>query len=258
MGLLEKGVCWRVGLGDQIAVWTDAWIPGVVDHKVQTLANVQSIQLVSDLIDQLTNCWKEDVNFAVAFNQQRKESCSGLVIRNEEGQIIKAKVCQNKYVSNVFAAEALACVQAIQFGTESGFLRVKIEGDALSIIKKLQNEFEDRSKISAYILNTKRLTRNFVTCSFKHVLRTRNVVAHTLATEGLNEGASTYLCNGFSTAVLKVVEEDYRVRTGIGLNIEARVIFREMELNGDMGREIIKDARALVFWNPRFVEEHWK
>ncbi|MBA0813258.1 hypothetical protein Gohar_027127, partial [Gossypium harknessii] len=79
-------------------------------------------------------------------------------------------------------------VKVIQFEVESEFLRVEIEGDALSVIKKLQNDFEDRSEISAYIHNAKRLKRNF----------------------GLNEGASTYLCNGFSAAMIRATMEDYR------------------------------------------------
>ncbi|MBA0600069.1 hypothetical protein Gorai_006268, partial [Gossypium raimondii] len=52
------------------------------------------------------------VNSNAAYNQQNKELCSGIVIRNEEGRILKAKL-------------------------------VEIEGDALSVIKKLQNDFED-------------------------------------------------------------------------------------------------------------------
>lgn len=35
--------------------------------------------------------------------------------------------------ATTFAAEALACVQAIRFGAESGFLQVEVEGDALTI-----------------------------------------------------------------------------------------------------------------------------
>lgn len=54
-----------------------------------------------------------------------------------------------------FAAEALACVQAIQFGAESGFLRVKVEENALTIIRKVKSREEDRSEIRAYIVDAK-------------------------------------------------------------------------------------------------------
>ncbi|MBA0845888.1 hypothetical protein Goarm_023001 [Gossypium armourianum] len=84
------------------------------------------------------------INFDAAYLQQNKKSCS-IVIRNEEGQFLKAKVHQNKYIPNTFAAEAVACVQAAQFGVESGYLKGEIEGDALSVIRKLQNESDDKS-----------------------------------------------------------------------------------------------------------------
>ncbi|MBA0556574.1 hypothetical protein Golob_026660, partial [Gossypium lobatum] len=81
--------------------------------------------------------------------------------------------------------EALACVQAIQFGAESGYLRVDIEGDALSILRKLQDDLDNRSKIRAYILNVNRLKRNFINCKFKYASRIGNNVVRTLAKKGL-------------------------------------------------------------------------
>ncbi|MBA0673253.1 hypothetical protein Goklo_025168 [Gossypium klotzschianum] len=41
-------------------------------------------------------------------------------------------------------AEALACLQAVQMGVDIGLLVVKIEGDALSIIKKCQLDILDK------------------------------------------------------------------------------------------------------------------
>lgn len=92
----------------------------------------------------------------------------------------------------------------------SGIVTRNEERDALLVIKKLQKDFKDRSEIIAYILNAKRLKE------ISFVLRTGNVVALTLATEGLNEWTSTYMCNGLSAAVLWAATDDCRVRTGIG------------------------------------------
>ncbi|MBA0556573.1 hypothetical protein Golob_026660 [Gossypium lobatum] len=113
-------------------------------------------------------------------------------------------------IPNAFAAEALACVQAIQFGAESGYLRVDIEGDALSILRKLQDDLDNRSKIRAYILNVNRLKRNFINCKFKYASRIGNNVVRTLAKKGLRVGDDTYLNNGLSGAVLAAVAEDCR------------------------------------------------
>ncbi|MBA0639493.1 hypothetical protein Goklo_022526, partial [Gossypium klotzschianum] len=56
---------------------------------------------------------------------------------------------------------------AIQWGIERGFRQVEIEGDALSIIKKFQNNEEDKSVLRAYILDIKELSKSFEDCRFK-------------------------------------------------------------------------------------------
>ncbi|MBA0761162.1 hypothetical protein Gotri_023845, partial [Gossypium trilobum] len=121
---------------------------------------------------------------------------------------IVTKIYQNKYIPNAFAVEALDCVQAVQFGAESGYLRVNIEGDALLVLRKLQEDLEDRSEIRAYILNVKHLKGNFINYKFKYAARTGNNVAHTLAKEGLRVKDDTYINNGLSGAVLAAVAED--------------------------------------------------
>ncbi|MBA0747807.1 hypothetical protein Gogos_004691, partial [Gossypium gossypioides] len=85
-----------------------------------------------------------------------------------------------------FAVEALTCVQAVRFRAKFGFIRVEIEGDALSIIRKIQSKDEDRSEIRAYISDVKRMRMNFISCRFQRAGRQANIVAHSLATEGLN------------------------------------------------------------------------
>lgn len=46
---------------------------------------------------------------------------------------------------------------------------MEIEGDALSIIKKFQNNEEDKSVFRAYILDIKELSQSFEECRFKKV-----------------------------------------------------------------------------------------
>ncbi|TYI23352.1 hypothetical protein ES332_A06G159400v1 [Gossypium tomentosum] len=57
------------------------------------------------------------VNFDVALGRQNKKSCTGIVIRNSLGQVLKTKIFINEHMPTVFAAEALACVQAIRLRT---------------------------------------------------------------------------------------------------------------------------------------------
>ncbi|KAH1047862.1 hypothetical protein J1N35_038646 [Gossypium stocksii] len=62
-GLLEKGLCWRVGRGDQISVWDDLWISGNEVDKLKDHVNNGNIQLVSDLIEDSNRAWNSTVIF---------------------------------------------------------------------------------------------------------------------------------------------------------------------------------------------------
>ncbi|MBA0587615.1 hypothetical protein Gorai_000741, partial [Gossypium raimondii] len=68
-GLLKKGLCWRIRSRDQVLVWEDACVPSAVDFKIQTRANDQHKCYVSDLINQIANCWKEGL-IKATFNEQ--------------------------------------------------------------------------------------------------------------------------------------------------------------------------------------------
>ncbi|KAA3477549.1 reverse transcriptase [Gossypium australe] len=60
-GLLEKNLCWRVGKGDRISVWTDLWVSGNEEDKIQNQSSNENIELVSDLIDEENRTWKTEL-----------------------------------------------------------------------------------------------------------------------------------------------------------------------------------------------------
>ncbi|KAH1081799.1 hypothetical protein J1N35_021560 [Gossypium stocksii] len=191
------------------------------------------------------------INFDAAYDKQQKKSCTGIVIRNLRGQVLKIKVHFNKHIPSAFVSEVLACVQAVQFGAELGFLRSDIKGDALSVIKKINNEEEDRSEIMAYIVDAKRLKNYFISCRFKHAGIQMNKVAHLLAKKGINMEEDTYLRNELPSSVTQAVEEinameeeqNRRVQVGdkesstmIKIGIP---IFESLE---DWGKEMVFDS----------------
>ena len=60
--LLLKGVKWRVGCGEDISVWNDAWLPSptqtrVSSHVVQGFEDMK----VSELIDPVTHKWDQNL-----------------------------------------------------------------------------------------------------------------------------------------------------------------------------------------------------
>lgn len=74
------------------------------------------------------------INFNAAFNGQRKESCSGLLVRNEKAEVICSKTVMHENIPSVFATEAMECLQAIRLGLNLGLREVEIEGDARTVI----------------------------------------------------------------------------------------------------------------------------
>ncbi|MBA0567992.1 hypothetical protein Golob_005519 [Gossypium lobatum] len=70
------------------------------------------------------------LNFDVAFNRQRNDSCSGLVVRNERAEVIYSRTVMQANIPSVFAAEPMACLQALNIGLHIGLWEVEIEGDS--------------------------------------------------------------------------------------------------------------------------------
>ncbi|KAA3458125.1 reverse transcriptase [Gossypium australe] len=60
-GLLDKGLCWRVGMGEKISIWDDLWISGKEEDRIPNQDNNANIKLVSDLIDATSRRWKPEL-----------------------------------------------------------------------------------------------------------------------------------------------------------------------------------------------------
>jgi hypothetical protein len=58
---LKNGYIWRVGTGQKIDIWTDAWIPNCANRRIITPRQGNLPTKVSDLIDPTTNVWDEDL-----------------------------------------------------------------------------------------------------------------------------------------------------------------------------------------------------
>ncbi|KAL4388674.1 hypothetical protein GQ457_09G011460 [Hibiscus cannabinus] len=106
------------------------------------------------------------VNFDVKYCSASSISWSGVIIRDEHGQVLGA--CRHKAsrIQSPFAAEAMALVHAISLASDLGFFSVIFEGDSLSIIKKMNSVVQDFSIISALIWEAKGMARNLQACHF--------------------------------------------------------------------------------------------
>ncbi|KAG8477351.1 hypothetical protein CXB51_030023 [Gossypium anomalum] len=98
-------------------------------------------------------------------------------------------------------------------GLDLGIRAVEVEGDSLTIVKMAQMaqmDDEDKFEISAYIKDTKSLSKEFQTCIFMHASRSANEVAHLLTTERIKRMEQTYLMNGVPSFANVAVEIDRR------------------------------------------------
>ncbi|GMI68159.1 hypothetical protein HRI_000485200 [Hibiscus trionum] len=73
---------------------------------------------------------------------------------------------------------------AVELVKVLGFSRVLVEGDSLTIIKKLNSFSEDLSSIRPLILDIKEAAKGLQEVHFRFVHREANNVVHTLAREG--------------------------------------------------------------------------
>ncbi|KAL4312649.1 hypothetical protein GQ457_01G024910 [Hibiscus cannabinus] len=125
------------------------------------------------------------LNFDAAFNYSNNTSVSGIVARNSQGLVMAACTFPHSAVADAFSAEAIACELAVNFASDLGFRSVQVEGDSLSIIKKLNATTMDRSLISPIISDIQSLRGSFDNITFSFVGRQGNMVAHELVKLGI-------------------------------------------------------------------------
>lgn len=57
---LKHGYIWRVGNGQNINIWDDAWTPNCVNRKFITPKGGHLLSKVADYIDHVSYNWDED------------------------------------------------------------------------------------------------------------------------------------------------------------------------------------------------------
>lgn len=81
-------------------------------------------------------------------------------------------------------AEALASLQAITVAEELGFHKLVLEGDNLSVIRKINDKPEDRSIISMVINEIKHKSTRFERFIYTFSRWVANQAAHKMGKEG--------------------------------------------------------------------------
>ncbi|MBA0574730.1 hypothetical protein Golob_007013 [Gossypium lobatum] len=61
------------------------------------------------------------LNFDTTFHGQSRQSYSGFVVRNAQGQVLGSGMVRNNFVSDPFVGEVLACLDGLRFATDMGW-----------------------------------------------------------------------------------------------------------------------------------------
>ncbi|KAK8713760.1 hypothetical protein V6N13_148970 [Hibiscus sabdariffa] len=147
-------------------------------------------------------------NFDASFNAESKSSISGIVARDCQGFIVAACTCPHFGIGDEFIAEVVACDKAVTFALELGFRSVQIEGDSLSVIKKLSSAMTDKSVISPILVDIKALSKAFDIITFSFLSREGNAVAHELARAGLQYSEPRYWIEEAPATVERLAQRD--------------------------------------------------
>ncbi|KAK9029055.1 hypothetical protein V6N11_026180 [Hibiscus sabdariffa] len=120
-------------------------------------------------------------NFNAAYDSQGKRAMSGVIGRDNAGNIVASCVVPFNNVVDVLVVESFACFQAVRYAKDLGFRRVIFEGDSLNVVKKINEGMLDRSVIAPIIYDICVAAMDFESVSFTFVRRDANRAVHTLA-----------------------------------------------------------------------------
>ena len=121
------------------------------------------------------------INFDGAIFESTARAGLGVVVRDEEGMVIAALSQNIKLPSSVDLVEALAARRAILFAQEISITHVEVEGDSLKVITAINDPKHNRTQWGHVIEDIKKASMGLQLCSFCHINRGGNSLAHSLA-----------------------------------------------------------------------------
>ncbi|KAK8998033.1 hypothetical protein V6N11_012565 [Hibiscus sabdariffa] len=112
-------------------------------------------------------------------------------------------------VADPFIAEAKACETVVSFAIDPGFRQIQVEGDSLSIIKKLNStRIADKSILSPIVKDMVTMKDSFEIINFSYVGRQGNEAAHELTRLAGQSVLPQYWFGTAPTVVEQAVQRD--------------------------------------------------
>ncbi|OMO94270.1 hypothetical protein COLO4_16438 [Corchorus olitorius] len=134
--------------------------------------------------------------------------CFGAIARDSNGEVLGAIAGRLERVSDSFTAECLAALKAITWARDMCFRNIVLEGDALTIIRKVNAPTINLSPIGPYTVELKFPGSLFVSCLFIHVLKDGNEIAHALATLGSSLSEDMVWIEEVPVSIVDVLQKD--------------------------------------------------
>uniref|UniRef100_A0A2N9J7Z2 Reverse transcriptase domain-containing protein n=1 Tax=Fagus sylvatica TaxID=28930 RepID=A0A2N9J7Z2_FAGSY len=125
-------------------------------------------------------------NYDGAVFQESNEAGIGVVVRDREGKVMASLVQKVHHPQSVECIEAWAAKKAVKFVTEIGITEVEFEGDSTTIVAALNNHSPVLTPYGHLITDAKILANGLKSCSFTHVKRQGNGLAHAIARMALH------------------------------------------------------------------------
>lgn len=148
--------------------------------------------------------------FDAAFGRRNARFASGIVVRDQMGDLKASKIVIHEDIPTPFVAEALAGLDAMKLVIEMELTKVMIEGDSKTVIQKCQRTEMDKSVLGAIIYDIQSRRFRVEEVIFKFIHRTKNIQAHNLAKAALVGREDTYL--GGETMIHSVTKPEGRWR----------------------------------------------
>ncbi|XP_040945782.1 uncharacterized protein [Gossypium hirsutum] len=109
------------------------------------------------------------IHFDAAYERLGFRSASGIIVRNENKEILASQAVIHSNIADPFTAEAYAGLHAIKLGIRLGVNKLTVLGDSKTVIKKCQSFFSDKSVIGAIITDIQSLKNRFQEIEFTFI-----------------------------------------------------------------------------------------
>ena len=116
------------------------------------------------------------MNFDGAVFREENSAGVGVIIRDEEGQIIASMAEKVPLPNSVAALEVVAAVKTLYFTAELGISSIVLGGDSNIVFKALVSDDTSFADHGHLVEEAKLLSDLFNFCSFSHVKRDRKSV----------------------------------------------------------------------------------